>query len=95
MSDNPTVHDLLSTRQQTDTVRDCLLNKREHLAAKSRYCISLKSWWRPNTELKERKYNLQALGAKKIINDRVPPFYSTMGPYFGKILYSSQWTETN
>ena len=49
-----TVHYLLS-RQQTDTVRQHLVNIVEHLAAKE-LDITLRSWWRPKTELEESEY---------------------------------------
>lgn len=40
---------------QTDMIREQLVNVVEHLAAKEPD-ISLRSWWSPNTELKERGY---------------------------------------
>ena len=47
-----TVYDLLSSKQQTDPVRDQLVNMVERLAAKDPE-VSLRSWWRPKPELKE------------------------------------------
>ncbi len=51
----PIVHYLLSTKHQTDTVRDQLVNIVEHLTAKEPD-IFLRSWWRPKTELKAREF---------------------------------------
>ena len=47
----PCVHCLIS-KVQTDSVREQLVNIVEHLAAKEPK-ISLRTWWRPKTELKE------------------------------------------
>ena len=49
-----TVYDLLSSKQQTDPVRDQLVNMVERLAAKDPE-VSLRSWWRPKLELKQRE----------------------------------------
>ena len=54
-SDRPTVHYLLSSKQQTDPARDQLVNIVEHLAAKEPE-IYLRSRWRPKSEQKEREY---------------------------------------
>ncbi len=55
LSNKATVCYLVSSKKQTDTVREQLVNLVEHLAAKETD-ISLRRWWRPNTELKEREY---------------------------------------
>ena len=47
-----TIHHLRTSKQQTDPVRDQLVNIVEHLAAKEPD-ISLKSWQRAKAELKE------------------------------------------
>jgi len=47
-----TTHDLHNTAKHTDTVREQVVNVVEHLAAEEPG-VSLRSWWRPNTELKE------------------------------------------
>lgn len=48
-----TVHYLLNTKWQSDRVSDLLVYKVEHLAA-NELDVSLRRWWRPITELKER-----------------------------------------
>lgn len=51
-SDKPIVHFLLSTKRQTDNTSDYLVDTVKNIAAKE-MDIFLRSWWRPNTELKE------------------------------------------
>lgn len=48
----PTVHCMLKSRQLTEAVSDKLVSIVEHLAAKE-LNISLRSWWRSKTEVKE------------------------------------------
>ncbi len=45
---------IFSTKQQTDKVSEWLVNTVEHLAAKEPD-ISLRRWWRPKTDQKERE----------------------------------------
>ncbi len=57
---------LPSTEQQTDTISDYLVNTVEHLATKEPD-ISLRSWWRPKTELKgEKILNLHSSSGPKL-----------------------------
>lgn len=51
------VHLLLSTKQQTNMIGHWLVNIVEHLDAKEPD-RSLRSWWRPKMELKERTLSL-------------------------------------
>ena len=46
------MHHLLSSKQQTDTVKEKLVNVVQHLAAEEPE-ISLRRWVRPKTELTE------------------------------------------
>ena len=52
-----TVDDLLSSKQQTGTVRDEAVDMLEFLAA-AETDVSLWRWWRPKTELKESEYRM-------------------------------------
>ena len=45
---------MLSPKQQTDTIRDSLVNIVEHVAAKESN-NTIRHWWGPKTELKEKE----------------------------------------